>query len=60
VSRTLYKGLFYRAGPESPCSPELGKPGTRPQDLDAHYTVLPRTPWPQAVAQQVPANAAKY
>ena len=35
VSRTLYKGLFHRAGPESPCSPELGKPGTQPQDLDA-------------------------
>jgi hypothetical protein len=30
VSRTLYKGLFHRAGPESPCSPELGEPGTRP------------------------------
>src|SRR5580693_8234773 len=33
VSRTLYKGLFYRAGPESPCSPELGEPGTRPPKI---------------------------
>ena len=24
------KDCFNRAGPESPCSPELGKPGTRP------------------------------
>ena len=43
VSRTLDKGLFYRAGPESPCSPELGKPRDPPpppQDLDAHYTPL--------------------
>jgi hypothetical protein len=23
------KDCFYRTGPESPCSPELGKPGTR-------------------------------
>ena len=41
VSRTIYKGLFYRAGPESPCSPELGKPGTRlPKILMPHYTPL--------------------
>ena len=41
VSRTLYKGLFYRAGPRVSMLPRTRR--TRnppPQNLDAHYTPL--------------------